>query len=401
MIEFTQLIDKLSYPRQFKGELTKYHSDVVDYVMNNYSGTYSFRSKIVQCLNSISYHVLSKDSMDGWVSEDPLESVELVDDAVCQDFLGNLYLRVNSINWVILEEFRSEEGTTNEDVSTDIELTADRKPVTKEEKVKSSLTTSYYAKPRKPVRLINEVTEVPVATPKEDLYLKPPLYPQVFADRIWLSKVVDGSTLTIYVTYPEIPVKQNQISVTTDISLMTYSDLLKLFPNHVIHTRGESLYEKVEGLDCDEDLGVIIPISRFTDDQVADSIIRYPHFYKLMRFLDGKLTGFFNYIEIDGKLHRTLDVWDSLPEASKIPKQTEFIRDYVARRYLLERDVLGIKHKYPLFGSLDPFITLFMPPEGYANRGYSDSIELATSCVNSRVSFRRTRNPVLRRIQDV
>ena len=129
-----------------------------------------------------------------------------------------------------------------------------------------------------------------------------------------------------------------------------------------------------------------------------DNVIRYPHFYRLQKVIDNTCDNFYTTIEIDGELHRTLDVWDSLPESAFIPKSAEFIREYVIRKYLLERDYLDIHHRYMMYGTLDPFITLIAPAETYKSWGYTDVLSIAKNCVNARVSYKRSRNPVLKRL---
>ena len=214
-----------------------------------------------------------------------------------------------------------------------------------------------------------------------------------------MSKVLNGrDKLVIYTTLPEIPTKQNEISVTTNLNAMTDSELLNLFPDHVIHTRSPKMYEKQEGLDYDEDLGIIIPIEGFTKEEIVDNIIQYPHLYKLKKFnSEGKLVNFYTTLEIDGELIPVSEVWNTLPESKLIPCDSEFAKEYVVRRYLLEEEH-GVQHRYKLFGTLDPFLTLFMPPNLYSKRGYTDSIHLAKACVNSRIRYKQSRNPILRRM---
>ena len=103
-------------------------------------------------------------------------------------------------------------------------------------------------------------------------------------------------------------------------------------------------------------------------------------------------------MEIDGELRDTVEVWDSLEISKWIPKNVDFIKEYVVRKYLMDIEHKGATYKYPLFGTLDPFLTLFMPASEYTKRGY-DALELAKQCVLSRVSYKQSRSPVIRRIQ--
>lgn len=91
---------------------------------------------------------------------------------------------------------------------------------------------------------------------------------------------------------------------------------------------------------------------------------------------------------------------EKIPEMKGLKKTWPVIREYVVRRYLLERDIKGIEHKYPMFGTLDPFVTLFMPSKIYREEGYKDSVDIARQCVKSRVSYLQSRNPVIRRLEE-
>ena len=182
---------------------------------------------------------------------------------------------------------------------------------------------------------------------------------------------------------------------------MTDSELLNLFPTEFIRTRAECMYEEHPGIKCDSQLGLILPIKGYTEKQLRDNIIKYPHIFKLMKCVEGSFESFYSTIEIDGQLHKISEVWKNLPESKSIPYTKEFVKEYVVRRYLLERDIKHIDHKYKIFGSLDPFLTLFAPADFYVFAGYKKPVELAKSCVIARVNYKQSRNPVLRRLADV
>lgn len=116
--------------------------------------------------------------------------------------------------------------------------------------------------------------------------------------------------------------------------------------------------------------------------------------------VNGEIESFYSTIEINGEIHNILDIWDSLPDAKRMPKSSEYIKEYVARRYLLERDIKHIDHKYKMYGSLDPFLTLFTTSDMYKDFGYTDSLEIAKCCVRSRVNYKQTRNPIIRMVQN-
>ena len=131
---------------------------------------------------------------------------------------------------------------------------------------------------------------------------------------------------------------------------------------------------------------------------MLDNIICFPHLFRLKKIDEsGNLQNFYSSIEIDGELVPVGDVWDDLPESKVIPKDPEFAKEYVVRRYLLEESA-GITHKYKMFGTLKPFLTLFMPPSEYTKRGYKDTVEIVKQCVESRISYKQSRNPILRRL---
>lgn len=382
MVKFTQLPDKLIYPARIRAKLSTLHSDVITYVVSNFKNTAKYKRHVVDTLNTISVYIKNNDALPSdWSVSNPLTNLELLDSSYCEDTLGNLCIKVKDIIWDV------HESETDEHITTDTAVIT--KPVS-EDIVTSSKVVNITPK---------RDTDVVISpTPKEHLYIKPPTIPQFDASKPWLQSQLNQNVYTIYESLPIIPVNQSQISVTTDISKMTIMDLMKLYPNHFIRTRAATMYENHEGLTLDEDIGIILPIVGFSPNQVKDNIIKYPHIYKLTRYLDNKFTSFYSNIEIDGELHDTLSIWDSLPDSKKMPRNSEFIKEYVVRRYLLERDILGVEHKYPLFGTLEPFLTLFTTSHDYIRLGYTDVTDIAKQCVISRVSYKRSRNPILRMV---
>ena len=237
-------------------------------------------------------------------------------------------------------------------------------------------------------------------TPQHAVSLKHPAIPQIdYSKAPWISGVVNGEEYAIYESLPRIPTVQNEISVTTDSSIMRDRDFLNLFPNHVMHTRRPAMYEKVDGLYYDPDIGTILPIEGYTLEQCIDNVIQYPHLFQLKRFVKNEWVMFSSYIEINGELLPSVAAWNDISDSKKIPAHPEYIYEYVLRRYLLERDIGKVYHKYDIWGTLDPFLTLFAPADWYAKHGYSDSLDIAKKCVDSRVSFLRSRNPIIRKIQ--
>lgn len=382
MVKFTQLPDKLIYPARIRAKLSTLHSDVITYVVSNFKNTAKYKRQVVDTLNTISVYIKNNDALPSdWSVSNPLTNLELLDSSFCEDTLGNLCIKVKDIIWDV------QESEIDEQISTDTVVTA---KTPSEDTVTSSKVVN--VKPKRDIGIVVS------PTPKENLYIKPPTIPQFDASKPWLQSQLNQNVYTIYESLPIIPVNQSQISVTTDVSKMTIMDMMKLYPNHFIRTRAATMYENHDGLTLDDDIGIILPIVGFSPTQVKDNIIKYPHIYKLTRYMNNKFTSFYSNIEIDGELHDTLSIWDSLPDSKKMPRNSEFIKEYVVRRYLLERDILGVEHKYPLFGTLEPFLTLFTTSDDYIRLGYTDVTDIAKQCVISRVSYKRSRNPILRMV---
>lgn len=370
MIKFSQVIDHIPYLPRLKAELSGVHADVVNYAIAHFDGTQRYKWSVIRTLNSLTYYLFVDGRIPGdWNRKDPL-NIALVDDDECKNALGNMYLYAKDVQWDI------DNIAQATDVSTQVVV-------------------------ENPAALLQVAPAVPLPpTDKSDLYLKPPTFPQFDYTRVWRSGTLNGDQYCIYESLPIIPTKQNEISVTTDPTRFTSADALALYPHQFIQTRSKCMYEDVPGLDRHPLLGLILPIKGFTKTQLIDNLVRYPHFFKLLKEVDGIVESFYVTIEIDGELHKTIDIWDTLPEAKKIPKTSEFIKEYVIRRYLLERDVKHIDHRYKLYGTLDPFLTLFAPPEDYIRLGYKNTEDIARSCIAARVAFKRSRNPILRRLEE-
>lgn len=398
-IKFTSISERYCIPAKFKAKQNQLHSALIEYVVTNYKNTKKFRSKVVDALNILTYCVLESEvpTFD-WKVKDPLSTLPDFDMDRVRAVVGSYYLDESAIEWDVTESAES--------VNAAIAETSVKTAVKKQQESKSVPVASPVLSSNKFTQANLDViatdvstrTITSVETPKEDLYIQSPKYVQFDYNKPWLSVQSGDDMLTIYTTLPEIPTKQNEISVTTDVKLMTDAELMNLYPNHVIHTRSSILYDKIDGIPFDDNLGCILPINGFTVDQVRDNIIRYPHLYKLKRYsADDEIISFYEDIELEGDLESIAGIWDSLPESKVIPKQSEFIKEYVVRRYLLEREH-GVKHRYQMYGTLDPFLTLFMPPEMYIQYGFRDVVEVAKQCVLSRVSYKRSRNPVLKRL---
>lgn len=378
-IKFTSISEKYDVPKNIKGNQCMVHACVIDYVMNHYRDTKKYKEMVVEALNLLTFMLLNNQvpSVD-WKSDSPLATLPEYDPQEVVDTLGDLLLTVDGIEWDV------------KPVSADIPSPSYSK----------SAEIRYSSNVRPAINLNNndeDKVEVKQITNKEDLYIKSPTYPQFNYNKPWLS-IQDGSDrLAIYTTLPEVPTKQNQISITTNVDKLTDNELMKLYPASLVKTRAAIMYEPVPGIKFDSDLGVVFPIEGFSESEIVDNIIRYPHLYKLKRKVGDEIRSFYDDIELDGQLYPIEDIWDRLPESSVIPRNSEYIKEYVTRRYILERDK-GMMHNYPMYGTLDPFLTVFMPPQKYIERGYTDTLFIMRSCVLSRVSFKQSRNPIMRRL---
>lgn len=376
-IRFTDIPEKMSYPANYKATISTIHSAIIEQVTGKYRGTFKEKNKIASAMNAWAYWIIDNNSRPK-LDSDLVGNYPEIDDDECRQVLGSLYLMPKNISWNIEVSEESKPVTLN---------TAE--PVSKVTQMKVDVFTAA----DEPI-VINP-------TAKEDLYIRPPVIPRFDTKSVYISgQTSDGLELVIYRSLPVIPTKQNEISVSTDVSKMTSQDLKRLYPNVFIPTRSQVMYTPVEGLNYHKQLGVILQIEGFTEAEVVENIIKYPHLFKLYREVDGQLFSFYSSIEVDGELHKISDYWARLPESKVIPFNTEFVKEYVVRRYLLERDIKGVKHKYPLYGTLEPFLTLFTTPEDYISWGYTDVEGLSVQCVKSRVSYKQSRNPILRRLKN-
>ena len=374
-IKFTSISETYKVQRSVKGKLSALHSSIIEYVMTHFDGTMACKQTIVRILNILTYAVYASETLPfNWSKNNPFVNVPDIDDDLIQEVLGDVYLTVEAIDWDV-------------PVTDTVAVPTQSAPVVAT--TKPTTFTSVYKDP------------TVIETPSTDLYIQAPDIPQFDITKPWIQKQCGSDLMTIYTTLPEIPLRQRDISITTDINKMSDNDLLRLYPNHIIHTRASIMYEPQTNMDFDKDLGVILPIDDYSREQVLDNIIKYPHLYKLAREQgkdqDKELVSFYANMEIDGELRDTLDVWDSLEISKWIPKNAEFIKEYIVRKYLMDIEYKNAKFKYPIFGTLDPYLTLFMPVAEYAKRGF-DVIELAKKCVLSRISYKQSRSPVLRRI---
>lgn len=250
----------------------------------------------------------------------------------------------------------------------------------------------------------------------DDIVLATKPYQRFDTSKVW-KKVYDGCgrPMNMYATLPIIPKKQRDISVTTNVDRMSKSELLNLYPktSPVKGFRSHPIFrQQYEGFTTDPIFGFIPKIEGFTEEQVIDNIIKYPSLDSTTRLkIRPKSVGtiyypqsFYHDIEIDGELIDCKKITEQICE--RIPDIDKFIHagaayypiiwDYIVRKYLLERDILHIEHKYPMYGDLQPFACLCLSADEYVKRGYTDDIEeFAYNHVKSRIHYLESINPVI------
>lgn len=218
------------------------------------------------------------------------------------------------------------------------------------------------------------------------------------SDKIWHQGESDGYDFCIYVSTPIVPAIQNDITVTTDVTRCRPSDLVHLFPVVRNYPRFEWMYKNIEGAINHPILGSILPIDDYTEAQLVDNIVKYPVLSGMYRREENQRIPSWRFIEIDGELVSTLKLWDTLSVSKTLPHNKKIVAEYFYRKYLLDRDIKGVSYKYPIEGTMKPYIMLFTTVEDYAKMGYTNPVELGRQCVANRVSYIQTRNPIIRRI---
>lgn len=387
-IKFENITDSLSYPPANESAISVTHNAIISSAISLFKNTYEFKKNVIRAMNIISYCMIKNITINSrWESSNFCEGLENISEDTLKSVLGKTYINMKDIDWSsCYSEFESDE-----DRSANIDDKAEEK---KEYKIDEILANT------NPEDIYDEH---PKSSP-EDLYLNGPRIPRIDTSKVWRSGDVDGTKLCIYYSLPRVPTVQSEISVTTNPDELTDSELLHLYPDCMFYTRPMEVYSVACGMDIHPTYGGVPKIKGFTKKQVIDNIIKYPCIDGLTRV--GKKKGqlvfveFEKFIEVDGELYKTTDMMDKIPEMKSLKKTWPVIREYVVRRYLLERDIKGIEHKYPMFGTLDPFVTLFMPSKIYREEGYKDSVDIARQCVKSRVSYLQSRNPVIRRLEE-
>ena len=410
-IKFAEFPDILNYPRLKRAEMEKYHRQIIDVYTKETSAkgeSFSDVETYALAVNFITAMIMNDIYIPKLISSRTDVTNLTIKASASNDY--NIYELVDALPKDLVVDPRIIDYDEDaEDLTRGCLFRANR--IVDEHEVistqdsdapetTSETTIQEFSQLSNTYAAVDNSLKEEVLTPQHAVSLKHPAIPQIdYSKAPWISGVVNGEEYAIYESLPRIPTVQNEISVTTDSSIMRDRDFLNLFPNHVMHTRRPAMYEKVDGLYYDPNIGTILPVEGYTLEQCIDNVIQYPHLFQLKRFVKNDWVMFSSYIEINGELLPSVAAWNTIPDSKKIPAHPEYIYEYVLRRYLLERDVGSVYHKYDIWGTLDPFLTLFAPADWYAKHGYKDSLDIAKKCVDSRVSFLRSRNPIIRKIQ--
>lgn len=410
--------------------------DEIARIIQNFRNTQKYKKSALRALNILMYATFSNSYPPSWSSDDGSAPVVSYFSKLSEEDIraevGDYYLDYVDVKWIDIPESSSSDDASiaptkskklaqnsidnnsksassiPDDKIFDSLETIDLDEALSALNDKSTSASSSQSKEAGSTLGSNHLDtiydEVRPNSKPEDLWLNGPAVPQIDTSKIWRRGIVDDTELVIYHSLPEIPTRQCEISITTDSSKLAKTDLMKLYPDCMFYTRPMILYSESCGLKMHKTFGGIIPIKGFTQKQIIDNIVKYPVVTGMTR--EGKKHGrsifveFEKFIEIDGELYKTTDMIDKLPDLKTLKPSWSIIAEYVVRRYLLERDILHIDHKYKMYGTLDPYLTLFMPSQDYVSAGHKDVVAIAKHCVESRVSYLQSRSPIIRRLEE-
>ena len=94
-------VSELPYPRKFKAILSSLHSDIIDYALAHYDGTNSFKRKIVDCMNSVSCHIMNGDTLPSSIinNDGNLSDIRIVDSDDAKRVIGDLFIMTSDADW--------------------------------------------------------------------------------------------------------------------------------------------------------------------------------------------------------------------------------------------------------------------------------------------------------------
>lgn len=381
------------------GQISTCWADYIDKFVELYTGTLSEKRKMLGVLNSVAYDTVSQNVLTLKIED--IHSLSDIKSFVCpysenemKSLLGSAYLEFHNIIWDIEPHISTDVNSISVKSNADKSTPLDKFDTSQSIKIPEALTAEIRADVDS--KVISESVSQYRST-RDDISLKFSEFPCFDPQKIWgYGKDAAGRIMPIFTTLPEIPKVQNDISITTDVAKMSTSELINLYPDHLIKVRRDEMYEHIQGFDYDEDVGFIPHITGFTREQVVDNIFKYPQFNFMYRRVNGERVSFMKYIEVDGELIPLSEAINIVEDMQNLPDSNVFYWDYTVRRYLLERDYDTCQHRYPIIGTFGPWMTLFAPPDVYIQRGYTDTEALARKCVINRVLFYQTRNPLLK-----
>lgn len=226
-------------------------------------------------------------------------------------------------------------------------------------------------------------------------------YPTFDSSRVWNEGIgkTDGRYYCVYVATPEVPCLPVDVNITTDITKANDADCVHLFPTEVLKFRPEYMYRHIPNCYYHPLLGAILPIEGYTVEQLIDNIIKYPFVDELCRRnAKNQRYTLWNRVEVNGELVPAEKIWNTLPISELVPHSSKLGREYFSRKYLLDRDIKGVKYKYPIENDLQPYVILFMPPEAYESLGYNDLVGMGRQCLENRRKYIRSMNPIIKQI---
>lgn len=389
-MRFSEIGEVVQYPPQYKAKIQTVVSDIISYVSTHIPERLQGKRDIISCINRIAYLIISGDGIPvGWSVDMLCDGLPTVSDTTIMDTLGNCFIYLTDVVW---------------DIQENSAVMAAPKIVTLSSLNSGTIPSIHTDKAVTPTVGNSTVEKSTVDSTIEDIALYPKA-PQFDIKNINMSKVVDDLQYVLYNSVPTIPTRQCEISMTTNVDAMTDKELLALFPNRILYPRSAELYAEIDGVERDDILGNLITVGGWSKKQMIDNIIRYPYIHNLKRLgrtPNGyRQVDFWKYMEVDGEMHKTLDVWDTHKKFSGLPKNKAVIEDVVVRNYLLKQSSKSKdKYQFGIYGELLPHLMLFLPIDVYADFGYKDPVDLARQCVISRVAYIRSRNPVLQKLTE-
>lgn len=427
MIDFISLPNYYRLLCRHKNVGAKIETAVADIVSKNCRSLNTRKSRIAICdlLNRVVYQYISDPSYKYVEGEVPD-----VGDIDIEQELGDLFITINKVDFdscpiedAILEDANESLSNQSEAVSSSKENIQGASRSEPDEHIDLDNVSVVDLMLESQQKHRDEQFHIPpgyelfyadttsdgyqVSQDRSDISLLTSTMPAIDCTQVYLKSLdLAGRPINVYPTLPTIPTNQCEVSATTNLDTMIDMDFLKMFPDEVIRARHPMMYGtftdvvNIHGdpmeIEVDEVLGYIPVINGYTREQIIDNIIKYPQFTYWYRQEGRDRTPFTKYVEIDGELVPRMK-WlreSKDPDLNNVPGNEYFIKDYMYRKYILDEEYGAIRHKYPPFGTYGPFMSLFMPKGLYKKYGYKDLASIGRQCVQNRIDFFRSRNPL-------